>query len=430
MQLTIYRGTKEIGGSCIEVATASTRIILDAGLPLVKPDREPFDPKVTQGKSTEELIAEKVIPNVPGLFTDGAAPNAILLSHSHLDHAGLLHLTKPEIPIYATSGTSKMMLAGAVFSRQQGLDRNRHQEIKARQTFSVGDMTITPFAVDHSSFGSVAYLIEAEGKSLLYSGDIRKHGRKPGMARDLVAEVGPRSIDIMLMEGTHFGSGRSKGLTEFELEEEIVGHIKSAPGIVLACFSPIDVDRLVTYYRTCQRTGRIFVADAYTAFVMHLVASEMSIPRPTSDAGVRVFLNKAFEDRQLTSIRERFLANQIELEDMKAEPAKHLMVFRPSMTDLDFAGQLQPKSRCLYSYWKGYLEKPDWVQLQESLKLVGGDFIPAHASGHIYVEDIVDLVRAINPKQVVPIHTFEPTGFQQHFANVQLLNDGEPYWIA
>lgn len=429
MQLTIYRGTKEIGGSCIEVATASTRIILDAGLPLVKPDREPFDPKVIQGKSTEELITEKVIPNVPGLFTDGVAPNAILLSHSHLDHAGLLHLTKPDIPIYATSGTSKMMLAGAVFSRQQGLDRNRHQEIKPRQTFTVGDMTITPFAVDHSSFGSVAYLIEAEGKTLLYSGDIRKHGRKPGMARDLVAEVGPRNIDVLLMEGTHFGSGRSKGLTEFELEEEIVGHIKTAPGIVLACFSPIDVDRLVTYYRACQLTGRIFVADAYTAFVMHLVASEASIPRPTSDAGVRVFFNKAFEDRQLTSIRERFLANQIELEDVKAEPTKHLMVFRPSMTELDFAGQLPANSRCLYSYWKGYLEKPDWVELQEDLRHAGGDFIPAHASGHIYVEDIVELVRAINPKQVVPIHTFEPTGFLDHFTNVRLLNDGEPYRV-
>jgi ribonuclease J len=290
-------------------------------------------------------------------------------------------------------------------------------------------MTITPFAVDHSSFGSVAYLIEAGGKVLLYSGDIRKHGRKLGMARDLVAEIGPRNIDVLLMEGTHFGSGRSKGLTEFELEEEIVAHIKTAPGIVLACFSPIDVDRLVTYYRACQRTGRIFVADAYAAFVMHLVASEASIPRPISDAGVRVYFNQAFENRQLTSVRERFEPDCVQLDQVLAEPTKYLMVFRPSMTELDFGNVLPTSSRCLYSYWKGYLEKPDWVQLQESLKLVGGDFIPAHASGHIYVEDIVELVRAINPKRIVPIHTFEPTGFLDHFTNVRLLTDGEPYRV-
>jgi len=430
VQLTIYRGTKEIGGSCVEVSTASTRIILDAGLPLVKPDREPFDPNVIQGKTNEELLAERVIPNVPGLFTDGKSPDAILLSHSHLDHAGLLHLTKQQIPIYATSGTSKMMLAGAVFSRQKELERTRHQEVKAKQSFTVGDMVITPFAVDHSSFGSVAYLIEAEGKTLLYSGDIRKHGRKPGMARDLVAEIGPRNIDVLLMEGTHFGSGSSKGLTEFELEEEIVGHIKSAPGIVLACFSPVDVDRLVTYYRACQRTGRIFVADAYAAFVMHLVASEASIPRPTSEAGVRVYFNQAFENRSLSKIREQFEPDRIQLSQVLAEPTKYLMVFRPSMTELDFGNVLPANSRCLYSYWEGYLEKPDWVQLQENLSQVGGDFIPRHASGHIYVKDIVELVRGINPKQIVPIHTFEPTGFQQHFTNVQLLNDGEPYRIG
>lgn len=429
MRLTIYRGTKEIGGSCAVVSTASTRIVLDVGLPLVKPNREPFDPKVIHGRTAEELIAEGIIPNVPGLFTNEDSPQAILLSHSHLDHAGLLHLTNSEIPIYATSGTSKMMLAGAVFSRQKELDRSRYREAQSRRPFRVGDFTVTPFAVDHSSFGSVAYLLEAQGQTLLYSGDIRKHGRKPGMARDLVAAIGPRNIHALLMEGTHFGSRRGKRLTEFELEREIVGHIQSASGVVLACFSPIDVDRLVTYYRASQRTGRIFVVDAYAAFVMHLVASEASIPRPTREAGVRVYFNRAFENRQLTSVQERFQPDRISLEQILAEPTKYLMVFRPSMAELDFNTTLPTNSRCIYSYWKGYLEKPDWVQLQDRLKQVGGDFIAAHASGHIYVDDLVEFVRSINPRQVIPMHTFEPTAVQQHFDNVRLLDDGESYTI-
>ena len=321
------------------------------------------------------------------------------------------------------------MLAAAVFSRQKELDRNRHREVKAKQIFMVGEMKITPFAVDHSSFGSVAYLIEAEGKSLLYSGDIRKHGRKPGMARDLVAEIRPRNIDVLLMEGTHFGSGGTKGCTEYELEDEIMGHIKTAPGLALACFSPIDVDRLVTYYRACQRSGRIFVVDAYAAFVMHLVASEASIPRPTSDAGVRVYFNRSFDGRRLNTVKERLQQNRIELNQVLAEPGRYLMVFRPSMTELDFEKVLPANCRCFYSYWKGYLEKPDWQKLQQDLKAVGGDFIPAHASGHIYVEDIVDLVRGIKPKQVVPIHTFNPNGFSNHFSNARVLEDCQSFTV-
>ena len=138
MDVTIHRGSKEIGGSCVEVSAGGTRLILDAGLPLVTPEREPFDSRTIRGKSNAELITAKVIPDVPGLFADGDRPDAILLSHSHLDHSGLLHLTRPEIPIHATSGTSKMMLAAGVFGGQKSLEQSRHAEVKAGVPFEVG----------------------------------------------------------------------------------------------------------------------------------------------------------------------------------------------------------------------------------------------------------------------------------------------------
>jgi ribonuclease J len=36
MKFKIHRGTKEIGGSCVEVWTENTRILLDFGMPLVE----------------------------------------------------------------------------------------------------------------------------------------------------------------------------------------------------------------------------------------------------------------------------------------------------------------------------------------------------------------------------------------------------------
>lgn len=425
MLVTIHRGTHEIGGNCVEVQSGDTRLVLDVGLPLVDANRDPFDSLKALRSTRDELLADGTIRPVPGLFTDDAPPpDAILLSHAHLDHVGLLHHTRPEVPVYATKGTSKMMLAGGVFASRPTLDRNRHRPIKPGSSFTVGGFTVTPFAVDHSTFACMAFLLEAGGKSLLYSGDLRRHGRKPGMIRTLIEHIAPRNVDLLLMEGTHLGGEREQGTTEFELEERVVELVKTVPGLVLAAFSPQDVDRLVTLYRSAQRTSRTFVADAYAAFVLHLVAGEANIPRPTRDKGIRVYFNASFRKKNIERLNQLFEPDRIDLDEILADPGQHLMAFRPSMTALDFNGQLPPRSRVLYGYWPGYLKNPDWMELQGQVAEVGGDFIPAHASGHIYTSDLRELVTALNPRAVIPIHTFEPGLFGEFFPDVVQTADG------
>jgi ribonuclease J len=51
--------------------------------------------------------------------------------------------------------------------------------------------------------------------------------------------------------------------------------------------------------------------------------------------------------------------------------------------------------------------------------------VETHTSGHIFAEDIVSFLRAINPALVIPIHTFEPERFHNHFPNALVLQDGQ-----
>lgn len=432
MIITVHRGTHEIGGTVAELVSGSTRLILDAGLPLVDANRDPFDSFKALRSTREELIADGTIPSVSGLFTDESTPpDAILLSHAHLDHTGLLHHSRSEVPIYATTGTSKMMLAGGVFANRPTLDRGRFRPVKPVTPFQIGDFKVTPFAVDHSTFGCLAFLLEAEGKSVLYSGDLRCHGRKPGMIRRLLEAIAPRNIDLLLIEGTHLGSDREQGFTEFDLEGKTVSLVREAADrLILSAFSPLDVDRLVTMYRTARRTNRVFVADAYAAFVLHLVSGEAEIPRPTRENGIRVLHNATFKKKGITRLSELFAGDRIELAEVLATPEKYMMVFRPSMTRFDFDDRLPDRVRVLYGYWPGYLKNPDWVELRRQVDEVGGDFIQAHASGHIYTDDLFDLIGKLNAKWIIPIHTFEPRIIDERFPNTLRLRDGEAHTLA
>jgi ribonuclease J len=430
MLLTVHRGTHEIGGTCVELAAGDTRLILDAGLPLVTATRERFDARTLRGKSPVELRASGILPPVRGLFApDGPSPAALLFSHVHLDHTGLLPYVRPEVPIVLSKGTSKMLLAGSIFAGMPRLARERSVVCRPGEPLTVGHFRVTAYPVDHSAFDSMAFLIEAEGKTLLYSGDLRLHGRKPGMARRLLQALAGRRVDALLMEGTHVGAGRERGVSEHDLEEQVLEHVRSAPGLVLAAFSPLHVDRLVTFYKAARRAGRTFVVDPYGAFVMRLVSGQCRIPPPTRSAGIRVYYNAYFEStyrrRNLAKVHGFFTADRIELAEMLADPVRYLLLFRPSMLDLDFAGTLPARATCLYSYWGGYLDNPDWVVLREKLADAAGLFAEAHTSGHIFADDIVSFVRAVNPARLVPVHTFAPDLFHEYFPNTLALEDGQ-----
>ena len=370
---------------------------------------------------------------MPGLFDEGLSPDAILISHAHEDHTGLIRHSRSEIPIFASVGTSKMMLAGCKFAGQPALPRDRHQELHSGTTVQIEDFRVTPFSVDHSIYGAQAFLIEADGKNVLYSGDLRLHGRKPGMQRTLIEAVKDRNIDVLLMEGTHISHPDHRGPNEYRLEDEIQEHIRSAPGLVLASFSPQHVDRLVGFLNATKNAGRIFVADAYTAFVMHLIASETPIPRPESTDHVKVFFPRFFEtsfrQKGLEDFHSRMSTARMDLKEIQSNPSRYVMLFRPSMLGSDFEGILPPGTRCLYSRWSGYLDRSDWQITKEALANVNGDLIEAHTSGHIFYDDIVDFVGQIKAKMVVPIHTFQPERFGEFNSNVRVLADGEAFDI-
>lgn len=392
MKIRIHRGRNEIGGNCVAVHADGASILLDLGEPLMG-----------------EVFGEAALPDVEGL-TDGSNPNllGIVISHPHLDHYGLVQFASPSVPKYIGREADKLLRAASAFT-PYGMNFENVCHYRDRQSFLIGPFRITPYLADHSAFDSYSLLIEAAGKRLFYSGDLRGHGWKSWAFKRLLTHP-PRDIDALLLEGTTLSrDDRGPAMTEAQLVEQIAAKCRETEGIVLAGFSGQNIDRLVTFYKATLKSGRIFVADCYIAHLLHSIG-RATLPDPTSGA-MRIFLPSRMKGQivrnQLFDVVAPFRRSRIYPDELFSDKCKWVMTFRASMAgDFEGDGQLEG-GRLIYSMWPGYLERgsPD---LRDWCDKNGVAFDILHTSGHASRDDLARVVQALKPKTILPIHTLAP----------------------
>ena len=253
MEVCIHRGAKEIGGSCVEVTSGEHRLIIDLGLPL-----------------DSEEVDKTLLENIPGLLKSeiSAPPLAVIISHPHLDHYGLLPYISPLIPVIMGTTARRILNASEPFMHSGWSLPVCGQDLISQESFVLGPFKITPYLVDHSAYDAYSLLIEADGRRLLYSGDLRMHGRKSKLSKGL-GKLLSGKVDTLIMEGTTINGDNDRYFqSETVIEERMVQEFHNAEGMVLVNTSSQNIDRIVSIFRACRRTGKTLVIDLYTAAVL------------------------------------------------------------------------------------------------------------------------------------------------------------------
>lgn len=120
MNVVIHRGTHQIGGSAIEISTASTRIMLDFG--------------------NELSLDEKYTPinlDIEGVTKGKLDCDGIVISHYHMDHLGQLTSALSEIPLYMGELSKEIALIGAEYQ-----DRGLYLRLLGANTFRGGELSL------------------------------------------------------------------------------------------------------------------------------------------------------------------------------------------------------------------------------------------------------------------------------------------------
>ena len=439
MQIIIHRGSDTIGGSCIEISHKERRIIFDLGTPLMDNSGNEIDSDLTKNPT----ITNGVLPDVKGLYSDDA-PNidAVLLSHAHLDHSGLMDYIHKDIPIYINSDIKVGIEVGNVFYKDDMKLVNALEHSKLFEywkPFKIGDFKITPYLIDHSAYGATAFLIEADGEKIFYSGDLRAHGRKSITFEKLLTDEKLKDLDCLLLEGTTLGGNHNIGFeTENDVEEEFINVCKEQTNITFAQSAGSNIDRLISFYRTAKKCNKTLVVDLYQYHLLTELKNanpKSNLPPFKNDKHLKVFYNFSQADKIVKSIGEQTLFKYKPAKISKEEIVenKENIILRLSQYEMSRIADLILKSSDLknanyiYSMWSGYLERND--SFAEFANKYNLEIKEIHTSGHAYKKDLFRLVEAMKPKTLVPIHTLNADEFAKEFNNVILINNNELFDI-
>ena len=429
MRIIVHRGQNQIRGSVIEISTETTRIFLDLGA------------------NMDDADASEV-PEVEGLFTGKRHCDAVFITHYHDDHIGLIGKMIPGIPVYmGETAFAILKTAENYWNRSVPF---QPEYVHDREKVRIGDLEVTPFRCDHSAYDAYMYLVEGDGKSVLYTGDFRSHGRRDF---NLLLQSLPR-VNVLITEGTTLSRETAardaqhpegvtlsretaaedeqylegtilsyenesrtdtaaaqltecqtlsnRTVTEDELVEAGAALLKDCEGPVFVLMSPLNVDRLITCYQIAQKTGRIFLEDPYAAAVAS-AASRSDIPVPGQNPGIRVFRTAT---GLLSALRFGYGRAAIRIRGIRRK--KFLMCVRPSMRQylkllsgkISFRGGI-----LLYSMFSGHLETPSFQRFMDFAKKMGLRIEVLHTSGHADAAAIDALIRRVEPDTIIPVHT-------------------------
>ena len=404
----------------MEVRHKGTRIILDTGLPL---ELDLKNRRVADDASDGDK------PRVPGLYydDDSPSPDALLFSHSHPDHSGLLRHVKREIPIGMSKGMLALMKVMQPFPNGASLSGRHVIPLDDDNPVNIGQMEVTPFLADHSGFDARSLQLTCGDKTILYTGDLRGHGRK-SVALDLMLRRAKKSPDLLLMEGTTLGRDPKPGAptTESELCQILTQRFSEHQGLALAAHSSQDMDRLVSFFKAALGSKRTLVLDVYGAIILEALADWSTLPQLGWN-NLKVwypqrvcrwlehlgFKNKLAEYRKFGISSRKFMEH----------PEKYVVCFRDSMLGDIRDWPILNGAKLFYSMWDGYLESPGWQAVNQ---VIGDERIEhTHVSGHASHEALQKIVKTLSPKCITPIHTQHPEIYAELWDSVQCSDDGE-----
>ena len=205
-------------GNCAIVASARTRILVDAGISC----RETFK-------------------RMKSLGEDPCSLSAILITHEHSDHIhGLATLAKKlSIPVFMTGATHHAWSRAMRDENGEKPQLEKFERFESGHRFQVGDIEVKPFTIPHDAADPVGFTFRAEGIKIGFVTDL---GYLPASVRDHL-----RGCDVLVIESNHDLEMLRVGPYPWAVKQRVMSRVGHLSNEALADFLINDYDNGATF---------------------------------------------------------------------------------------------------------------------------------------------------------------------------------------
>ncbi len=468
-QVSFYGGVDEIGGNKILLEDQDTRIFLDFGLGFKRRGmyfEEFLTPRSANGIG--DFLELNLLPDIPGIYrTDllshlGRTPEdvtvqAVLLSHAHADHANYISFLHQDIPVYCGE-TSKYLLQAieeqcirsieneVTKYKERPIYRGDYKKPPIKRTFNtfrtgdtvhIGSLDIEPIHVDHSVPGAYGFLIHTSEGTIVYTGDLRMHGKNAQMTTDFIQKARKAKPVALITEGTRIDLPQTDE-SEQNVYQQSKQEIEQCKKLSIVDFNFKDIDRFTTFYQIAKDLGRTLVISFKHACFLERYHQDKKLQAPNStDKHIKLLkpkrLTGTYIDEDYTDyyIKKRLnYENIITAEDITKNPTQYMVVL--NFYYFNRMVDLKPHHGVyIHSLSEPFNEEMEisYERMHNWLTHYHLKFVQSHCSGHISGPDLKDLIHKINPKHLFPIHTEHPELFQDFPMHVTRVQEGKTYTL-
>ena len=425
VSITFHGGVGEVGGNKILIEDGDVRLWFDFGRSFTAERRFYAGWLQPRGHSQLiDLLEFDLIPRLRGLYAqrhlegspipyEEADYDAVFISHAHADHVDHIRFLDPSIPIYCGSG-AKLFLEASEAVGHIDYGEHPYRVFRTGDRIRIGDVEVEPIHVDHSIPAAYGFIIHTSSGSIVYTGDLRRHGPKGEMTEEFLEAAAEAEPEALIIEGTKIDE-EERGLSEGEVYEGVLRVLGEAEGeAVFYTQNRRDTDRFRTFYEAAKASGRRLVITTWTAHLLSkLVEDEhLDLPDPTRDEDVAVYFRRKrsgkYREKDYYQWERPYLERMVTAEEISRRPGEYLVCLElhhfPELIDIKPRG-----GHYIYSMSEHMEEEAMEEELMHNwLSHFSLRLHQLHASGHMSRDELLEAVELINPKRVYPIHTEHP----------------------